>query len=952
MPVELKNQFVRYHIGDNGQNLEFLEVRTNRNYLAPEPSPCALIKKEGREFPSKRAWFADGKLTIEFAETDAVATIKVERRDGYFLFTVESVSGEPDELVFLNIPTELAARVDQPFSASVIALNIQTNVEELPGPQTHLWAACYRRFGFAGAQAGLVASPFGDMRSILKTMVSEADGVPHSPYGGPFAMDAEATYGSYLFGTPSLETVDSWIDLCRQFGFTQIDFIGCLNYGDYQPFPHLYPHGYRDVKTVTDRLHEAGILAGLHTMSFSISKACNWVTPVPDPRLAKERTYTLAEDIAADADIVPLVEPTTDLPKYIGYYVRRSKTLQIEDELIEYTEVEDTPPFAVRGCKRGACGTTPRPHKKGTPVHHLKECWGCFAPDGESTLFGEVAARIARVISECGFDFTYLDGLDGVHIIGGEENRWHYGAKFAFEVFKHLQRPVMMEMATFHHHLWFVRSRMQAWDHAIRGHKTFIDLHCRSNDGARRMFMPLHLGWSRVLAWQGPEHEVTYLDDVHYMWSRAIATDASFSLQAVNPAMWESEPWLRKVAPLIRTYEELRRSRYFPESVKVKLREPGAEFHLRRGEDGEWEFQPVQYTRHKVEDAEGFTNIWRVHNKFARQPLQLRIEPLMGCAPYDAPGNIVLADFRSADEFNDRRERIQLLNSGKLYSYGDAAPGLSTEVRPVRRSLPPAMGGEGVVGCWTATNAGSSELVLSSSPDDEFSLLDHAERIYRPREASWVRVGKNFSPPLDLSNHRGMGVWIYGDGQGELVNFRVASLAAGDVDLDHYVLIDFEGWRYVELVEPESERFENYSWPYGRSVYKTYREVAAIDNVIGLQLWFNNVPRGRTVTCYLTPIKAIPLVEQQMRHPSLTIAGRTVTFPVEMESGQYLELRGGGECSLFSRTGELVRQVRPEGEIPVLEAGVNEVVFHCEATGCRPRAWVTVITEGTEVLRR
>ena len=37
---------------------------------------------------------------------------------------------------------------------------------------------------------------------------------------------------------------------------------------------------------------------------------------------------------------------------------------------------------------------------QGAPVHHLKECWGCFVPDGESALFGEVAGRIAAVGQE------------------------------------------------------------------------------------------------------------------------------------------------------------------------------------------------------------------------------------------------------------------------------------------------------------------------------------------------------------------------------------------------------------------------------------------------------------------------------------------------------------------------------------------------------------------------
>ncbi|MDD4871921.1 MAG: hypothetical protein PHR77_15290, partial [Kiritimatiellae bacterium] len=550
--ITIENQFVKYVIGSDGRNLNFTGKQTGIDYIAGGPkSKCAQVKKGDRTYDATAVSYADGKLTIKFGRSRVIAVIKVDIKSHYFVYQIESVTGEADELAFINLPTKLLVTADEPFSAGTLALNLQTNVEELPGPQQHLWAACYRRFGLVGAQAGLVTCPYSEMREALKAMVSAAPGMPHSSLGGPWAMDSDRPYGSYLFGVPTEKTVDSWIELCKVLGFTQIDFCGSLNYGDYEPFPKHYPDGRRGVKAVIDKLHAAGILAGLHTMSFSIDKRCAWVTPVPDPRLAKERSYTLTNAVGAGDTILRLDEPTKDLPKYITYFIRRSMTLQIDDELIVYTLVNDTEPYGVSGCKRGACGTTPAAHAKGAKVHHLKECWGCFLPDGDSTLFGEVANRIATVINECGFDFTYLDGLDGAHVIGGEENRWHYGTKFAFEVFKRFSRPTMMEMATFHHHLWFVRSRLQAWDHAVRAHKKFIDIHCYSNEGCRRIFMPRHLGWSRVLAWVDATHDVTFDDDVEYMWCKGLGTDSSYSLQVVSPDMYAKEPWLHQVAPLI-----------------------------------------------------------------------------------------------------------------------------------------------------------------------------------------------------------------------------------------------------------------------------------------------------------------------------------------------------------------------------------------------------------------
>jgi hypothetical protein len=506
----------------------------------------------------------------------------------------------------------------------------------------------------------------------------------------------------------------------------------------------------------------------------------------------------------------------------------------------------------------------------------------------------------------------------------------------------------MMEMATFHHHLWFVRSRLQAWDHAVRGHKKFIDIHGHSNEGCRRIFMPRHLGWSRVLAWVDSAHDVTFDDDVEYLWGKGLGADSGYSLQVVTPEMYAREPWLSQLAPIIKRYESLRQQNYFPETVKRKLREPGAEFTLRQALDGAWEFLPRQYARHKVEAVDGVTNVWQARNAFARQPLKLRIQSLMSLRPYEAPENIVLAAMEQPDEFNDRKPTEIILNSGKTYAYPAAAPGVTGGIEPSSDRVKAGR----ISGCWTARHAGSTELVPASSPDDSYSLFDHAERIYRPRPGSWMRLGKTFAAPLNLAQHQGMGVWIYGDGQGEVMNFQLGTAKPFEGHADHYVVVHFTGWRYFEFVEPESERFEDFSWPYGRCIYSQYRDTLDFKRVEWLHLWYNHVPVNQTVTCYLSPVKAIPVIRHKISRPSITVAGRTIVFPVDIESGGYLEFSGPDDCRLYGPKRELIREVKPEGELPILETGLNQLIFRCEPAGVRSRANVTVITHGDTPLRR
>ena len=178
----------------------------------------------------------------------------------------------------------------------------------------------------------------------------------------------------------------------------------------------------------------------------------------------------------------------------IGGAIRNSVTLRIENELIVYSGVANQPPFGFSGCRRGAHGTQIAAHSQGAKVHHLKECFGLFVPDPDSTLFTEIAARNAEIVNACGFDMMYLDALDGEDLLGGAENAWHYGSRFVYEIWKRLKRPILMEMSTFHHHLWCVRSRYCAWDHPTRSYKKFIDLHCAEGEGYRRMFIAGRIG--------------------------------------------------------------------------------------------------------------------------------------------------------------------------------------------------------------------------------------------------------------------------------------------------------------------------------------------------------------------------------------------------------------------------------------------------------------------------
>ena len=920
----LENDLMRYVIGADGTNQRFIDKRAGKDYCDRRAGlRSAQVKKGGQWFPASAVSCAGGKISVEFGGAGVSAIFEATAEKRYFTIAVASVEGEGvEQLTFADVALKLKADPEEPFACTAMALNLQTNVPEIPGHNNRLRAYCYPRTGLVGAEVAIVACPTAEMRKIMQEVVSAAPDLPHSPLGGPWALDAGICRGSYLFnfGGLSEATVDDWIRLAQSLGMNQIDFHGgnSFRFGDCQPNPETYPKGRASLKAVVDKLHAAGIKAGLHTYAFFMDKGCPWVTPVPDPRLGKDATFSLAADLTADGVTVPVVESTKDMSTVTGFFERNSVTLQVDDELITYTGISKDPPYAFTGCKRGALGTKPTAHAKGAPVHHLKECFGLFCPDGDSTLLTEVAAATADTFNECGFDMMYLDALDGEDILGGPEYGWHYGSKFVFELAKRLDHSALMEMSTFHHHLWYVRSRIGAMDYPSRSQKRFIDIHCQGNPhvvhatgnrNAARMFLPAELGWWAVHAADDlVQGERTFPDDIEYLMCKCMATDTGFALIGVDPANIAGTPAFAALAPIFKHYEDLRHAHYFPESVTRKLGKPGDEFTLEQTKNSEWRLRPVQYAKHKVEGVQRDGSIWTTHNRFGRQPLQLRIEPLMSAVPYDSTEAVTIADFAKPEEFADRAAE-----SGVVAE-------LTTSSDQVKVG--------GISGRLSATNSRDS------------------------REGAWAKLGREFSPALNLAGREALGVWVYGDGQGEVLNLQIKSpkhLAWGIGD--HYVRVDFTGWRYFELIEPEGERVHDYFWPYEGDIYGIYREKVNHGQVGSLSLWYNNLPTGKQATCYVSPVRALPLVKGKIINPKVTIGGKTITFPVEIEPGCYLEFRSASDCKVFGPKGEPLSEVKPVGEVPMLEPGDNKIRFECQTpAGVSARAWVTVIARSARPL--
>ena len=210
-------------------------------------------------------------------------------------------------------------------------------------------------------------------------------------------------------------------------------------------------------------------------------------------------------------------------------------------------------------------------------------------------------------------------------------------------------------------------------------------------------------------------------------------------------------------------------------------------------------------------------------------------------------------------------------------------------------------------------------------------------------------MGKTFTPHADLRKHGAIGLWVHGDGKGEVLNIQLANPPQYYRTLDeHYIVVDFTGWRYFELPfrERDADRYHLYQWPYSGG-YAVYRAPLVRNHVSELNLYYNNLPPGQSVECHLTTIKALRVTRIKLRNPAIEVGGKRLVFPVDLEGGSYLEMFSPSDARLYDARGALVKRVEPRGEVPTLAGGKNTVRFTCEGPqGYRARAAITIITSG------
>jgi len=439
----------------------------------------------------------------------------------------------------------------------------------------------YHDGGITGSKISLFGCP---VKKTLETLgnIELSENLPHPLLNGQWsktATEATAAYLIYPFGE---EDIDQAIKVTKQAGLKYLYHPDPFKTWGHFMLNDQFPNGIRGLKACVERAEQESLFVGVHTLSNFITTNDAYITPMPDPRLAKAGRSLTTEDISLEQNEIPLEAPEV----FQELKNNNLKTIQIGDELIRYSEVSDTPPWKLLNCKRGAWGTVKTTHSKGEKIELLADHgYKVFLTDADLSI--EVAANIADLFNRTGLRQISFDGLEGNRSTGmgnyGEilfTNEWYQ------QLSPNIREHYIADASRTSHYFWHIYTRMnwgEPWYAGFRESQTEYRL--KNQAYFTRNMMPHMLGWFSL-------RDTTSSEDIEWMLARAAGFDAGFAF-VVNPRTLQINGRSEKILDLVKTWETARMKGAFTEDQKTRLQDIHNEFHLEPADGQSWDLYPV-----------------------------------------------------------------------------------------------------------------------------------------------------------------------------------------------------------------------------------------------------------------------------------------------------------------------------------------------------------------------
>jgi len=469
--------------------------------------------------------------------------------------------------------------------------------------------------GVVGSRIALFGCPVDEALATVGA-IEVAEGLPHPVIDGEWGKTARSATAAYVILPFNEVTIDEAVGVTLRAGLRYLyhpepfESWGHFQLGD------DFPSGVEGLRGAVERAEARGVRVGVHTLSNFITTNDPYVTPIPDPRLARVGSTLLTEAVSETDTEVGIQSPDF----FNQFENNHLRAAVVGEEILRYREVSEEPPWTLLDVERGAFGTRVGAHEAGDSIGKLADhAYRVFLTNPD--LGREMAVTLAELFNRTGLRQISFDGLEGNRSTGlGNYGEVLFTTAWYDALNDDIRGHFIADASRTSHYFWHIYSRMnwgEPWYAGFRESQT--DYRVKNQEYFRRNMMPGMLGWFRMQ----PE---TSVEDIEWMLARAAAFDAGYAFVTSFEAL-ETNGRSDEILNLIGLWEEARMDDVFSPDQKSRMEDISNEFHLEEAGGEGWTLHQIhpsvfRYENRVKQPGEPRHETFTFQNPGDRQPMR------------------------------------------------------------------------------------------------------------------------------------------------------------------------------------------------------------------------------------------------------------------------------------------------------------------------------------------
>ena len=444
--------------------------------------------------------------------------------------------------------------------------------------------------GIIGSKIALFGCPVDQTLETIGKIEME-EGLPHPMIDGVWGKQARSASAAYLIYSFNERNIEEAINYTKQAGLRYLYHPGPFkNWGHFELNESEFPNGWDGLKMCVEKAKKEGILLGLHTLSNFTTTNDQYVTPVPDPRLAKVGSSVLTQNI----DDVQ-IEIEIQSPDFFNQFKNNHlHGVMIGEELIRYETVSESAPWKLLNCERGAWKTKATAHKKGDETSKLIDHgYKVFLTNTELSI--EQAERLVELYNYCDLRQISFDGLEGNRSTGmGNYGEILFTKTWWDKLSDKQKNHMITDASRTTHYFWHIYSRMnwgEPWYAGFRESQT--EYRMKNQKYFQRNLMPGMLGWFSM-------RNNTPVEDIEWMLARSAAYNAGYAFVTGDRPL-QTNGQSAEILKLIGEWEKARMANAFTEEQKERMQDINTDFSLDASDKNQWNLRQIYSFKFKHE---------------------------------------------------------------------------------------------------------------------------------------------------------------------------------------------------------------------------------------------------------------------------------------------------------------------------------------------------------------